>query len=157
VVYSSDPTGQYWNRSWNSFDPATLYLVGNHSFTFVPGASKAVFWLNSIATASSNQSTPRIHSKTETSTYNYIGRSFGVGSSVGLANTSSPVAAPYLGYTYNETGYKTQVTCAYNDSSNWQLSLVEETDSFPAPGMRKSILGNGVIVISFNRRFVCRG
>ena len=122
-VYSADPHSLYWNVSWDPFTPATVYRIGNDTVTYVPGASMTSTLLDSAAAASSNNSTPRVHPKSDGTLYSYIGRSYGLGSSVGLANITSPVLSPFSHYSYNETGYRTTVSCIYNDTSDWTLDV----------------------------------
>lgn len=131
--YAPDPEGLYWNASWTPWSPATVQYVGHHSVSFNPGAAITNALFNSLATATSNGSEPRIHEKGDGTTYNFVGRSYGVGASIGLANISSPVSSPYSGYTYNETGYRTSVNCIFNRSSVLILepSQLSEDSSLP--------------------------
>lgn len=136
-IYTSDTQGQYWNTTWNAYASTDVTLIGNESYSYFPGATQASSLLNSFATASSSDSSSaRRHRKSDGSAYSYIGRSYGVGASVGLVQptfTADDVKSPTISYTYNETGYQTMIQCTYNESSDWSISLQDSigNGSFP--------------------------
>ena len=53
--------------------------------------------------------------------YSYVGRSYGIGSSVGLVDEAFSHNITQ-NYTYNEIGYDSWVHCAVNSTSDWTLS-----------------------------------
>ena len=77
--------------------------------------------LRSVATASPPDDRPRVHSKWDNTRYQFIGRSFGVGAATGLTDREISEIQYVQQYTYNETGFSTETTCIYNESSAMQL------------------------------------
>jgi hypothetical protein len=65
------------------------------------------------------------HTKIDNSNYTYIGRSYGVGSSVGLADNKTQDRYGTIGYQYIEIGYNSSVECIYNSSSQFGLRLIQ--------------------------------
>ncbi|KAL8769226.1 MAG: hypothetical protein Q9209_004727 [Squamulea sp. 1 TL-2023] len=83
--------------------------------------------LNRAAQATSNLT--QTHTKNDNSHYSYVGRSYGVGSSVGIFDEtlSSGYGTPkLLSYNYTEPGYLTSVTCFHNASSDFHLELIQK-------------------------------
>lgn len=77
-----------------------------------------------IAPASSatlDDNLPRQHLKLDNTIYNYNGRSYGVGSSIGLQDNEIGRTSFVRNYYYQETGYQTNVACQYNHSTAWNL------------------------------------
>jgi hypothetical protein len=81
--------------------------------------------LNSLSEASSSNSSIPQHKKLDNSGFSFYGRSYGVGSGVGLVdsptlvtpqNSNSTPSVTY--YEYAEIGYISGVHCIYNKSSN---------------------------------------
>jgi hypothetical protein len=83
-----------------------------------------------LDTAASSTEIPNLHSKYDISRYSFSGRSFGVGSSVGVSavslaaglNTSSIET-----FTYLEAGYKTNVSCLSNTTSSFNIARLNTT------------------------------
>ncbi|MCJ1457310.1 hypothetical protein MMC28_007677 [Mycoblastus sanguinarius] len=73
-----------------------------------------------------------------------MGRSYGVGSSVGLVDETFAQNTT-RGYTYNENGYLTQVQCVVNSTSNWTISGPEVyfPSTYPSLYMVAGTLANG--------------
>lgn len=72
----------------------------------------------SAQTATNPQGKPRTHSKLENAVWTYSRRSYGAGSSQGLYVPSKTSTDPYTAYSYQELGYRSNVTCIHNSSSN---------------------------------------
>jgi len=81
--------------------------------------------LNSLSEASSSNFSVPQHKKLDNSGFSFYGRSYGVGSGVGLVdsptlvtsqNASNKPSVTY--YEYAEIGYISGVRCIYNESSN---------------------------------------
>ncbi|SLM34222.1 hypothetical protein LPUS_02957 [Lasallia pustulata] len=105
-------------------------------FTYSIGGQYGGLLTQSITTATTMDGSPRHHVKYDNSNFMYIGRSFGVGSSVGLVDddiVQNPLAQSYQ---YQETGYATQVTCSYNTSDTFfHISQLEvDVMLYPAEG-----------------------
>ncbi len=91
------------------------------TFSNCPGMNTPNRLLASISTASTPTGAIRNSTKNDNTQFAYIGRSYGMGSSVGLVPlTSSPLVE---NYTYTEYGYNSSVTCIYNSSSTWSRRL----------------------------------
>lgn len=93
----------------------------NGTFSNCPGLFLSPKLLEA-ATTSSNASnaTLHVHLKPDNSEYRYVGRSFGVGSAVGLSHISSPRQT--VSYHWKELGFMTSFSCAYNQTSAWRLT-----------------------------------
>ncbi|KAJ9615561.1 hypothetical protein H2200_001636 [Cladophialophora chaetospira] len=88
--------------------------------------------LSSAGTATStNPNQPRVHARLDNARWSYSGRSFGVGSSAGIAQPAYAGAADaFVGYKYRETGYLPQVQCEKNESSALSIKLITSKDGF---------------------------
>ena len=91
-------------------------------FTYSVGQQLIGPLLSSAAGASSNTSKILLHPKLDNTQFSYRGRSYGVGSSVGLMDMTISQNAQAAGYIYQEEGYMTNVSCIYNNTSNFTLS-----------------------------------
>lgn len=83
--------------------------------------------LLSVSSATTIDGEPRLHSKLDNSQWTYVGRSYGMGSSIAL---TEPLFPPHSGsasmtstYEYNETGYLSTVTCIKNSTSAFSFGL----------------------------------
>ena len=88
-------------------------------FTYSVGDLYRNLLTQSLTTATTTDGSPRRHIKYDNSEFMYIGRSFGVGSSVGIVDNvilQNPLAQSYQ---YQENGYATQISCSYNKSDNF--------------------------------------
>ena len=82
--------------------------------------------LLSARTATPMDGSPRLHAKFDNSEWTYIGRSYGVGSSVALASPQLSQRAIVNGtgkYHYLEDGYLSNVTCIKNSTSAFAIHL----------------------------------
>ena len=75
----------------------------NGSFTNCPGYYQSGTLLQSASSATTVDGSQRNHTKNDNSGYRYVGRSYGVGSSVGLTIHES-TATQALAYNYTEDG-----------------------------------------------------
>lgn len=122
VLYKN---GQIWNHvdSCKTVSDARGFL----SSCPVPGYQGQL--LLSASTATPNEpNVTRKHPKLDNPGWSYLGRSYGVGSAIGLKvpMTTKHNAVP-LFYSFHEHGYIADVKCSRNDSS--QLKFVLEDDS----------------------------
>ena len=110
--YQRDPKNLYWNQS------GTAELQGGYNtsstpfgdFSFFPAFPYANLIMGSASRASVRNNT---HPKYDNTRYAFTGRSYTVGSSVGLAG--DVLETPYIvQYSYEEVGYKTSVSCIVN-------------------------------------------
>jgi hypothetical protein len=92
-------------------------------FTYSVGVQHGGNLLSSAASASSiGGMRPLVHSKFDNTQISYSGRSYGVGASAGLTDLQICMNDQAAGYTYQEEGYLTNVTCIYNATSDFKLS-----------------------------------
>ena len=91
-------------------------------FTYSVGTQHTGNLLSSAASASSVGTRPRIHPKFDNTQYSYVGRSYGVGASVGLSDLIISSRAHVAGYIYQEQGYICNVSCIYNASTQFVLN-----------------------------------
>ena len=71
---------------------------------------------------------PRLHAKFDNPDWMYIGRSYGVGSSIALASPHLSTSATVNGterYHYLEDGYLSDVACIKNSTSTFAIHLEE--------------------------------
>ena len=72
------------------------------------------------------------HTKFDNTKFRYVGRSYGVGSSVGLVDTEWTDHDVNLGYSYQEQGYTSSAECIYNESSRWEIEKMMDKGSLKA-------------------------
>ncbi|KAE8451715.1 hypothetical protein EG329_003172 [Mollisiaceae sp. DMI_Dod_QoI] len=136
----TDISYRYWAQ--NAFDNNTAPLISpKGTFTYLPILDRLGYLIVDGSSATTIDGQPQVHSKNDNSNYTYIGRSYGVGSSVGLSdgaleNTSAS-------YKYNETGYHASVDCMYNKSSQFRLLLVQPGATKPKWIIPYSYLATG--------------
>lgn len=98
-------------------------------FTYLPLQDRMGYFLIDGSTASSVNWQPAVHVKNDNSNFSYIGRSYGVGSSVGLTDTPITLTDGTVGYAYTELGYQGTVECIYNATSEFHLIPVQTGES----------------------------
>lgn len=90
-------------------------ITAQGTFTYRPELTLQGLILDNARQASSPDGNATSQSKMDNINYRYIGRSYGVGSSVGLR---TPFVDPTVQtYQYTEPGFVVTSTCSYNDSS----------------------------------------
>ena len=109
-----------------SFQPALFQVRGATPFTLYtidlcPGLQNLI--LDSARSATSYNGLPRNHSKNDNPSWSYVGRSYGVGSSTGVASLPESYDN-LLYYSYHEMGYNVESSCTFNSTSAFNLSLV---------------------------------
>jgi hypothetical protein len=128
--YTPDVDALYWNRTDSNFiqlgaDSTNSTALGD--FSFFPVYPFGGRILNTAASSST-----KAHDKYDNSRFSYLGRSFGVGASVGLAGDILNI--PNVeSYTYFETGYRTNVSCITNSTSAFYIAPLNETRYFYLP------------------------
>ena len=86
-------------------------------FTYSVGVLMQGSLLASAASATPVDGSTRQHRKPDYSQYTYFGRSYGVAASAGLLDETISVDNTTVSYSYEERGYKTDIKCSYNASS----------------------------------------
>jgi hypothetical protein len=97
-------------------------------FTYNVGEGLLGSLLSSASSATTVDGSMRQHPKLDNTAFTYLGRSYGIGASIGLLDDEilgNPLATQYL---FQERGYNAQVTCIYNASSNYLIEQVSTSD-----------------------------
>lgn len=119
-TYDFLPSRGFW--SWqNTTGSCWQDVHSNGSFTNCPAIYKSGDLIQSGASASAKNGTERYHSKMDKTMLSYIGRSYGVGASAGLALIEPEGHHKHhaQGYQYREDGYLTTAKCIRNETSAW--------------------------------------
>ncbi|RDW59537.1 hypothetical protein BP6252_12624 [Coleophoma cylindrospora] len=112
----SNHTADYWQQGWfNANVPPKHTNLG--MFTYAPQRERYNFFINDGSTASSLDGRPQVFKKGDNSNFTYHGRSYGMGSSVGLVDKGLTIHQHIIAYSYFETGYQSNFTCTRNISS----------------------------------------
>ena len=104
----------------------------NGTFTSCPGLYQSGSLLQSASSATTIDGSLRNHSKYDNTEYRYVGRSYGVGASVGLA-VEPPSLSTLSAYNYTESGYTTTAKCIYNSSSAWAVTQQSSDCAYDLP------------------------
>lgn len=94
-------------------------------FTYKVGVGLTGDLLRAAASATPVNHQPRKHQKDDNSLFTYIGRSYGIASSVGLFEDTIPTTTLDLEISYQEVGYDASVRCIYNASADFVLEQLE--------------------------------
>lgn len=131
-------TSDLW-REW----PAQFGLSGpslhdrRGQFTYSPGRDLVGSLLSSASHSTPLDSAqPNItHGKLDYTQYSYVGRSYGIGSSVGLVDDAITAGYPLaLSYTFTEDGYLPIANCIRNESAAYRLTPQTLGNQFVAWG-----------------------
>ncbi|KAK4956234.1 hypothetical protein LTR10_005755 [Elasticomyces elasticus] len=82
--------------------------------------------LSTASSATAINGTVRRHAKIDSSDWSYLGRSYGLGSSLGLTKVQSE--GTVLAVSYTEYGFAADVHCIFNSSSAYSLEFLETAD-----------------------------
>lgn len=146
------------NLSLPQYSPASEDLWGDLSwlkpynvsrgplgvFSYSPNYHFPGLILNHAASATSYHNASQPYKKSGNSQYSYIGRSYGVASSVGLVDldwNNNTV----LGYSFEETGYNTTVSCKFDDTSDWMIDPKPQVKSTKGATYPDSFLVSGYL------------
>ena len=132
AIWDSQFRTRFGHQVWNINDNCT---VVNDARGLVPSCPVPTLQgplLLSASSASTLDGEPRKHSKLDNPTWEYIGRSFGAGSSTGHANESL-ADDKILSYSYTEFGYVTNVSCIQNSTSDFRFRLIESMNHDMTP------------------------
>lgn len=94
-------------------------------FTYKVGVGLTGDLLRAAASATPVDHQLRKHQKDDNSLFTYIGRSYGIASSVGLFEDTIPTTTLDLEISYQEVGYDASVRCIYNASADFVLEQLE--------------------------------
>ncbi|KAF6838282.1 hypothetical protein CMUS01_04710 [Colletotrichum musicola] len=121
--------------------PSTTTSDGTFSY------SVATTFLNSlVASASSLSDLPdgitRKHPKLDNTQFSYEGRSYGVGSSVGILDDAVKKLPSARTYSFREIGYISYVDCQYNRSTNFRIASEYPHRTFAVAGFLPDSVGS---------------
>ncbi|PQE23106.1 hypothetical protein CJF32_00004492 [Rutstroemia sp. NJR-2017a WRK4] len=122
--YGNMTSVREWPSEIDSSGPALRNEKG--FFTYSPGVLFQGLLSNCLSSATTTNGAPRQHARYDNSKFIYLGRSFGVGGSVGLMDDHILNNTLATGYTYQEVGYATQTSCIYNSSTNFAIKPDDE-------------------------------
>ena len=114
-------------RVWNINDNCTVINDARGLVPSCPVPTLQGLLLLSASSATTLGGAPRKHSKLDNPNWEYIGRSFGTGSSVGQTNDNI-TDDRVLYYSYTENGYVANVACIQNSTSDFYFRLIRYTD-----------------------------
>ena len=117
--YSKLSNVKEWPSEVNSSGPRLRNEKG--LFTYSPGVQYAELLTQALSTATTLDGSARQHVKYDNSNFVYVGRSFGAGASVGLADSMVQGDSLATSYRYQEDGYTTATSCIYNSSAGFHL------------------------------------
>ena len=120
--YAPDPDGQAWNQTWTPIAPQNVTRSPLGTFSYTPAYDRGNSMINTAAGVIYNKDAHGKRPRSDKTGYTYSTRSYGVGSSLGLAQSfSKGYRYPKL-YQYQEIGYNASVICGFNDSSQWGIT-----------------------------------
>lgn len=126
-------TEQYWSADWYNYN-GTRVRNDLGVFSYAAPLHRYGYLHRDGGAASSLDGSPQLHVKNDNSNFTYVGRSYGVGSLVGLQHQRDfTLTRGMLGYNYNESGYLSKVDCIHNASSAFDLDLVQSSPNGAIP------------------------
>ncbi|CZR64429.1 uncharacterized protein PAC_14327 [Phialocephala subalpina] len=128
--YGADPQALFWNVTIGSSTvPVTRNQFGSFSYSPVRNILGSV--LDEAALAIAPNTEIQTHRKLDNSGYTYIGRSYGVGASIGLSSTTlDPTLERYR---FFEDGYISDLTCWYNRTMGLHVFLGQAASASGIP------------------------
>ncbi|KAK2030811.1 hypothetical protein LX32DRAFT_311069 [Colletotrichum zoysiae] len=90
-------------------------------FTYSVGVKLLGSLIASGSSATTSDGSVRKHAKIDNTQYIYEGRSYGVGSSIGIRDTAITNRSSAVNYLFHEDGYLTHVRCSYNRSMDFAI------------------------------------
>lgn len=110
-------------------------------FTYSVGIKHLGALVVSAASATTADGSVRKHAKLDNTQFFYEGRSYGVGSPVGLTDSNITTLDLATRYTYMEAGYQAHVACMYNSSSDFVIHNEVATRIWEVGGYLPDSLG----------------
>ena len=139
----------YWDSQFQLRGPGGSVYNINHHCSLIndkrglvpscPVPTLQGLLLLSASSATTLDGGPRNHSKLDNSNWEFIGRSFGAGSSVGKADEHI-AGDRILYYNYTESGYVANVSCIKNSTSDFRFRL-------------EGIVGKNFSVLEYHRTY----
>ena len=134
----TEGTRAYWDSQFQVRGPGrNVYNINDH-YSLIndkrglvpscPVPTLQGLLLLSASSATTLDGGPRNHSKLDNPNWEYVGRSFGAGSSVGKPDEGI-VDDRVLYYNYTESGYLADFSCIKNSTSNFHLRLEQSVQN----------------------------
>lgn len=101
--------------------------------------------LSTASSATAANGSVRKHSKIDSADWSYVGRSYGVGASLGLVTLDTPKGAETISYT--DYGYISTVKCTFNSSADYMIEYLGTPNS---PNQVSLYAVQGVLPNSFD-------
>lgn len=120
--YASDPLGQAWNQTWTPIAPHLVTRSPLGTFSYTPAYDRGNSMINTAAGVIYDKDANGKRPRSDKTGYTYSTRSYGVGSSLGLAQSFSQEYRHPMMYHYQEIGYNASVVCNFNASSQWGIT-----------------------------------
>ena len=120
--YASDPDGQAWNQTWTPIAPHLVTRSPLGTFSYTPAYDRGNSMINTAAGVIYDKDASGKRPRSDKTGYTYSTRSYGVGSSLGLAQSFSTGYRHPMTYQYQEVGYNASVSCTFNASSQWGIT-----------------------------------
>lgn len=121
-IYAPDPNGQAWNQTWTPLAPQNVTRSPLGTFSYTPAYDRGNSMINTAAGVIYDKDAYGKRPRSDKTGYTYSTRSYGVGSSLGLAQSFSKGYRHPMVYQYQEAGYNASVICGYNASSQWSIT-----------------------------------
>lgn len=115
------------HQIWNINDNCTVINDARGLVPSCPVPTLQGLLLLSVSSSTTLDGGPRNHSKLDNPNWGFIGRSFGVGSSVGQSDDHI-ADDRVLYYSYTESGYCANVSCIKKSTSDFHFRLIEFVD-----------------------------
>lgn len=121
-IYAPDPNGQAWNQTWTPIAPQNVTRSPLGTFSYTPAYDRGNSMINTAAGVIYDKDAYGRRPRSDKTGYTYSTRSYGVGSSLGLAQSFSKGYRHPMVYRYQEAGYNASVICGFNASSQWGIT-----------------------------------
>ena len=131
--YAPDPYGQAWNQTWTPIAPLNVTRSPLGTFSYTPAYDRGNSMINTAAGVIYDKDASGKRPRSDKTGYSYSTRSYGVGSSLGLAHSFSKDYRHPLMYQYQEIGYNASVICSFNKSSQWAISSPTNIEQHEQP------------------------
>ena len=121
--YIPDTDGTHWNQTWTPNAVHTVDYTSLGSFSYTPAYDRRISMLNNAANTVADQDLDISIGRNDRTRFVYNTSSFGVGASVGLLPLDfGDYSEQVQSYSYNETGYYTEVYCSSDENANWAIA-----------------------------------
>ena len=153
--YAPDPDGQAWNQTWTPIAPLNVTRSPLGTFSYTPAYDRGNSMINTAAGVIYDKDANGKRPRSDKTGYSYSTRSYGVGSSLGLAHSFSKDYRYPLMYQYQEIGYNASVICSFNASSQWGISSPTDIEQYEQPYIPNTYWAKGAAPGMYIVRVFC--